>query len=141
MNYYQNNYDYVKTEKDANLFAYQSVKFSLKRLDLTLSENKLKSLEEENNLQLEQKENNIRKYNGEEVDFYDLFDKTIISNPEWLEKYPQLNIEYLLDNGMVRRKTKEEFVEYVMNNNIDPSFIGYFKNRLDESTDQIIKTN
>lgn len=60
------------------------------------------------------KSNLIRRINGKEDDINTLFDYYIKEHPEFLKTYPQLNIEYIVDNGTVRRKNSSELFDTMM---------------------------
>lgn len=44
----------------------------------------------------------------------EVFDKIIVDCPEFLEKYPQLTIQYVNDEDGVRKRTKEELVDMLI---------------------------
>ena len=47
----------------------------------------------------------------------EIFDDLIKTHPELLQKYPQLNVEYLVENNSVRRKNIEELKELLEESN------------------------
>ena len=44
------------------------------------------------------------------VDFDEYFDEYIYNNPKWLKIYPQLNIEYYIDDGFVCKKDRKTLI-------------------------------
>ena len=44
----------------------------------------------------------------------DIFDFIVIEHPEYLDLYPQLRIEYIKDGKIVRRKTRDELIDTLL---------------------------
>ena len=66
--------------------------------------------------ELKKNENNLRMLeNYESISYEELFDIYIVDYPEYLTKYPQLCIEYVVDENKVRKKTYEEMKKTCLN--------------------------
>ena len=57
----------------------------------------------------------------------EIFDEIIISNPKYLEKYPQLNIEYINEDGNIRKRTKEELLNILDKYSDDSNAYAYIE--------------
>lgn len=67
------------------------------------------------------------------VDFDDYFDEYIYHNPKWLKIYPQLNIEYYVDeNGFVCKKDRKTLINMYeeSNNSEEKEYIQYLLSKL-----------
>lgn len=118
--YYNNNYENISYEADARYRAVTYIINLLSKFNLKLSESKLNDLDK-NYIGTPDLKNRKIIVNGEEklsaVD--EIFETIVRDNPEWLELYPQLKIEYINDNGVVRRKNAQELsmdIDDILNN-------------------------
>lgn len=110
--YYKENYQVITSEKDAEIKGYVfAINFLEQVLNIKLKDEILTDLDKKISVQLEQKSNLLRKTNNGEQDINSLFDYYIKNHPEFLEKYPQLSVEYIVSDGIVRRKTNDELME------------------------------
>ena len=57
----------------------------------------------------------------------EIFHEIIISNPKYLEKYPQLNIEYINEDGNIRKRTKEELLNILDKYSNDSNAYAYIE--------------
>ena len=57
----------------------------------------------------------------------EIFHEIIISNPKYLEKYPQLNIEYINEDGNIRKRTKEELLNILDRYSDDSNAYAYIE--------------
>ncbi len=60
----------------------------------------------------------------------EVFDGVIADNPHYLEKYPQLAIEYIKEDNKVRKKTKEELVDMLISGTYSEVVNSYIKDLL-----------
>lgn len=67
----------------------------------------------------------LRKTKSGKQDINFLFDYYIKNQSEFLEKYPQLTIEYLVSDGIVRRKTNDELLETIQQYSNQPIIVSY----------------
>ena len=112
--YYRENYKYLASEIDAEANGlYYMIIFIEQVIGLNLKNDVKNSLNNDINSMLK-KSNLIRRINGKEDDINTLFDYYIKEHPKYLKTYPQLNIEYIVDNGTVRRKNSSELFDTMM---------------------------
>ena len=107
--YYDSNY-YLSTEEiEAFIEGYQTALNYTEFMGLNISD-ELKRDESYRVEEFKRVVTNLnRKYNGNYVLIDDLFQNVV--TPEMVEKYPQLQLEYIVENDCVRRKTLEEVDE------------------------------
>ena len=107
--YYDNNYYLSSEEIEAHIEGYQTALSYADFLGLTISD----EIKKEESYKIENLKRIItnlnRKYQGNYVLIDDLIQK--ILSPEMLKEYPQLQLEYVIENGYIRRKTLEEVEE------------------------------
>lgn len=107
--YYDNNYYLSSEEIEAHIEGYQTALSHADFLGLTISD----EIKKEESYKIENLKKIItnlnRKYQGNYVSIDDLIQK--ILSPEMLKEYPQLQLEYVIENGYIRRKTLEEVEE------------------------------
>lgn len=116
--YYDANYNLISYEIDARINGYICYLRYLESIGLGMSKEYYERIDKEIKEELAKKENEIRDIsslnydlNDNSITFNELFDTLIEDNPISLAISPQLNIEYTLEVGKVRRKTIEELVE------------------------------
>ena len=109
-NYYKENYDNISFEIEAYYKSYyESLKY-FKSLNFQVNEDRI--LKEMNDL-LEKFKVCQRKLNGQEIDLDEYFYDFIKDKPLLLERYPQLKVEYKVENEIVVKKEIEElFSDY-----------------------------
>lgn len=71
--------------------------------------------------------------NGDTMSIDDLFEIAVINNPKYLETYPVLQLEYIVDGNHVRSKTIEELQETLLNIN-DPKSREYLNQIIENKT-------
>lgn len=124
--YYWENYQFITSEKDAEIKGCMcAINFLEQAIGIRLKDEIVADLEKNTNVQLEEKSNLLRKTKNGEQDINSLFDYYIKNHPEFLEKYPQLTIEYLVSDGIVRRKTNDELLETIQYYQNQPVIISY----------------
>ena len=122
-NYYRDNYELYSEEVYVGLRAQEDFLFMLKTLtkNTNIQTEIVKYFQHEHQNSFDR---NIKKYNNHERDFTanlkfnnfflsyeEAFDLLIKDNPEWL-KYPQISIEYYIDNnGVVHKRNELELIE------------------------------
>lgn len=126
--YYKDNYYNISYEIDAQQNGLNDAQRFLSLIGYNNLEDyflKLKNKWPKNENELER----VIRINGEKkyktVD--EIFDVIIMSSPDYLEKYPQLNIEYVNDNGVVRKRTKEELSDIIMDYLRDENTFSYIE--------------
>lgn len=114
-NYYSDNYQYYKLEVEARADSYLYLLDYLNKLELKITEEFSNELKHLINIETKRIQDNSRIFEGNEMQLDEIFKLIIKDHPEYLKKYPQLSIEYIIDNGIVRAKTKEELMEDYLN--------------------------
>lgn len=108
-NYYDDNYYNLSFEIDANNAGFEASELFLRLLGYKHLDKYFEIIRNANNKNGDKLERVIRVNNKKEYrSANDVFDYVIANNPSYLDKYKQLNIEYVNDNGNVRRKNKKE---------------------------------
>lgn len=110
--YYSENYENISFEIEAEYYAilnsmnfFDNIGFDCDKEDYNRIMNKVNA-----------KINETKRYvNGKEVDLEILFDEIIMENPKYLEKHPQLNLLYKIEEGLVFPKHRDEMYEDYMN--------------------------
>lgn len=138
--YYWENYQFITSEKDAEIKGCMcAINFLEQVIGIKLKNEIVADLEKYTNVQLEEKSNLLRKTKNGEQDINSLFDYYIKNHPEFLEKYPQLTIEYIVSDGIVRRKTNDELLETIQHYQDQPAIISYINKLL--SSQMELKNN
>lgn len=124
--YYWNNYQFINSEKDAEIKGWMcTINFLEQVIGIKLKNEIVEELEKKINVQLEEKSNLLRKTKNGKQDINFLFDYYIKNHSEFLEKYPQLTIEYIVSDGIVRRKTNDELLETIQQYSNQPIIVSY----------------
>lgn len=124
--YYWENYQFITSEKDAEIKGCMcAINFLEQVIGIRLKNDIVDDLEKRINVQLAEKSKLLRKTNNGEQDVNTLFDYYIKNHPEFLEKYPQLTIEYIVSDGIVRRKQNDELLETIKYYQNQPVIISY----------------
>lgn len=106
--FYDENYDVLSYENEARAEAIiRTIRF-IKKLDLHIIEEE--SLREEIQDELQKNENEQRFFVNHVESLDNIFDDFIKGMPEELKKFPQLNVEYLIEDDKVRRKNPDELI-------------------------------
>lgn len=141
-NYYKKNYYNISFEVNAHQFGIEHMKQVFKIWGLKVDEewfDKIRRLWPESNNNLDRivtGEDGIESYKT--VD--DIFDYVIAKNPQYLKEYPQLNFEYVNENGTVRKRTKNELSDIIMNYMDNEEILAYLQkliNKRDEKQEKI----
>ena len=103
--YYQENYQFVSFELYADLFMFREFTSYLKEIGCEYLVNFNYEKEIPERLQ-----NKNRTINGEVTTIDIEFEKEIKNRPELLEEFPKLKLLYIVENGLVRCKTKDELL-------------------------------
>ncbi len=137
--YYNINHDIISYEIDAEINGYKWLLIFMSNLGIKLNEeviNKINEQIEELKKLLDFKERNISmtpNINGDTMSIDDLFEIAVINNPKYLETYPVLQLEYIVDGNHVRSKTIEELQETLLNIN-DPKSREYLNQIIENKT-------
>lgn len=107
-NYYRDNYNFLPSEAEAELEGIDGAISYMNFLELSINENELKKINEAKKFYSETIVNTSRKINDKYIELDEIFDKFIKTKPELLAQYPQLSLEYTIEDGLVRRKKYEE---------------------------------
>ena len=126
-NYYKKNYYNISFEVNAHQFGINHTKTFLKNWGLKVDEkwfNRIMRLWPEPNNSLDRiitgKDGVVTHKTVDEI-----FDYVIDKNPKFLEEYPQLNFEYVNDNGVIRKRTKDELESMLVNYASDNELSSY----------------
>lgn len=106
--YYYDNYVFLSDENQAFLDSYVLALQYMKKLGIFPTEEDLKKIETNRKFHEQFFGLTSRMYEGKIHDLNDLFDSYVFDNPKTLDEYPQLLLEYAVDENRVRRKTREE---------------------------------
>ena len=69
------------------------------------------------------------------IDMYKLFDYIIKNNPEWLDWYPQLKLEYYFDEVVKRRDYKDFDLMQIENESDDyKEYVKFLKKEANKNT-------
>ncbi len=132
--YYDENYYIISSEVDARLNSILQTKRFLGMMGYSyLDENLIeKRIEEEIKLyKLDLRKIDEDKLGVEQTALIDeIFDKIVEDKPELLEKYPQLKVEYVLEDGFVRRKNYEELLDTYEENLGNDEVITFLKQKI-----------
>lgn len=130
--YYTNNYSNISFEVDARKFGVSGAIDLLKRLGFSLNGDYLKLLNEQYIMDTDSIERKIIINGKEEYKTLDeIFDEIIKLEPQYLDLYPQLQVEYIKEDNSVRRKTKDELVETLLKNIENNEITNYIKGLLE----------
>ena len=137
--YYKDNYDLYSEEKLADLYAIENLLLFMKKTNMTITETQklqinvlIKNITRQYRNYLRDVHNNIN-FNSYVIDFEEAFDILIKDHPSWLQ-YPQLQIEYYLDEfGNVVKRNDEELKE-LLKKETDASKKEYIEKLLNKST-------
>ena len=105
--YYEENYDNVLFELEANFYEIDATMKFLESLGFKID--KTRYIKEMGLIKAKM-ENNTRYVNGEEITLDNLFEKFIVDKPEFLEKHTQLTYIYKILDNKVYPKTEEELL-------------------------------
>lgn len=140
-NYYKRNYYNISFEKDAHLKGIKMAQQLMSNLGYkNLNEyfDKVRRLWPEDNNALDRvvEDNGILITETQD----EIFDKVIANNPGYLKRFPQLNFEYVNENGNVRKRTKNELNKIIMNYMDNEEVFAYLQkliNKIDEKQEVI----
>lgn len=136
--YYENNYYLLSTENQAFLNEGKETLSYMSKLGIKPSEKEIEDINKNHEFHRKIYGVTTRLWNGKPCDIETLFDSVIFDNPKILAQYPQLSLEYVVENNVVRRKTTEElqseYNDYLNGklklNGSQEEIISYFDNLL-----------
>lgn len=128
-NYYKDNYLYLPEEVHAEQTAINDTGRLLSSLYLTDESKILDKRRKQWPSNMTNRERKIR-VNGkiEKVDIDEIFLEMINKDPNYIIRYQILNLEFINDNGAIRRKTKEELETLINYFNSDQMIVEYLTN-------------
>ena len=106
--YYYDNYVFLSGENQAFLDSSALALQYMKKLGISPTKEDLEKIEINRKFHEQFFSLTSRMYKDEIHDLNDLFDSYIFDNPKVLGEYPQLLLEYTVDENKVRRKNREE---------------------------------
>lgn len=106
--YYYDNYVFLSGENQAFLDSSVLALQYMKKLGISPTKEDLEKIEINRKFHEQFFSLTSRMYKDEIHDLNDLFDSYIFDNPKVLGEYPQLLLEYTVDENKVRRKNREE---------------------------------
>ena len=121
-NFYEINYENESSEIDANLNAILLTEqfFMKNNIDYT-EDNDTLNIYFEKMIKRKNRKRNLTyccNFNSYYLTLDEAFDVAIKYNSEWLERYPQLKVEYELNNGLVEKKVDVIYQEYNENSDM-----------------------
>ncbi len=125
-NYYDDNYYNISFEIDANNAGFEESELFLRLSGYKYLDKYFETLRNANHKTDDKLERVIRVNSAKEYHLVnDVFDYVIANNPSYLDKYKQLNIEYVNDSGNVRRKNKKELEKDMYKYKDDDKIVKY----------------
>ena len=113
-NYYNDNYDDISLEIDAQKSSLINLIKFLDSFGYKIPYDVLIELEKEFIHDIKEERKIIVEGKEEYKSVDDIFDFIVIEHPEYLDLYPQLRIEYIKDGKIVRRKTRDELIDTLL---------------------------
>ena len=113
-NYYNDNYDDISLEIDAQRYSLINLIKFLGSFGYKIPDDILIELEKEFIHDIKEERKIIIDGKEEYKSMEDIFDFIVIEHPEYLDLYPQLRIEYIKDGKIVRRKTRDELIDTLL---------------------------
>lgn len=130
--YYLKNYKSISSEIFAQQMATSFLEDLLKKMHLSPPEGFIEYQKNIYDRNLSNQNRIITVDGKEEIMTVDeIFDKVIVNNPKKLDTFPQLNLEYINENGVVRKKNKQELNE-TLGTLKDPNTIQYLQSVIDK---------
>jgi len=134
--YYEDNYEFYSEEKLADIASIENLLFFTKKAHIPLNENQkqqinflINKLSRQYKNYYRDVQNNIN-FNSYIIDFEEAFDILIKDNPNWLQEYPQLQVEYYIDeNRKIVKKSNDELSE-MLSTETDKNIIEYINKLL-----------
>ena len=106
--YYHDNYVFLSGENQAFLDSSILALQYMKKLGISPTEADLEKIETNREFHEQFLGLTSRMYKDEVHDLNDLFDNYVFDNPKTLDEYPQLRLEYTVEENGIRRKKREE---------------------------------
>lgn len=106
--YYDENYLLNSMENEAFLESINSAIEYSKFLEVPIGEKQLEEYNDRMKIHSNRLLNLYRKKDDKYVDLTELFESVLVKHPELLIQYPQLKLEYINENDIIRRKTLNE---------------------------------
>lgn len=143
IDYYKENYDHISFENDAEIIGTITAMKWLENAGIKLTYNFKVFLN--NSVNREEKKRSIRTrtVNGKEYDIDELFESCIMLHPEYIDKYPQLGIQYFVDGKYVFERNSaqlNELLKYYERDDIVKTYIYELINNIEnKETKKITK--
>lgn len=147
--YYDENYLLDSMENEAFLESINSAIEYSKFLEVPIGEKQLEEYNDRMKIHSNRLLNLYRKKDDKYVDLTELFESILVKHPELLIQYPQLKLEYINENDIIRRKTLNEIstdYQSYLNGNLNLNgkdneikyYYKYLENNLTEEKDKQI---
>lgn len=145
--YYDDNYFLLSIENQAFMNESKETLDYMEKLEITPSKEELDDINKDYEYHKNFCGATIRIWEDVPCELDTLFDKSIYNSPSVLNQYPQLSLEYIIDENIVRRKTRkeieseyEDYLEGRLQLNGNPEEIeDYFNFLLSRTKENIIK--
>lgn len=145
--YYEDNYYLLTTENQAFMSESKEALDYMEQLGIIPSKEELDDINKDYEYHKNFCGATIRICEDVPCELDTLFDKSIYNSPSILNQYPQLSLEYIIDENIVRRKTRkeieseyEDYLEGKLQLNGNPKEIeDYFNFLLSRTKENIIK--
>lgn len=134
--YYEDNYTFYSEEKLVEIYSLENLLLFMKKANINISQyqkqqinNLIRKATYQYNNYFRDVHSNIN-FNSYVIDFEEAFDILIKDNYKWLDDYPQLQIEYYLNNdGIVVKRSIDELRE-LLNMETNQNKIEYIESLL-----------
>ena len=145
--FYDDNYYLLSIENQAYMNEGKETLSYMDKLGITPSKEELDDMDKDYEYHKNFCGATIRIWKDVPCELDTLFDKSIYNSPSILNQYPQLSLEYIIDENIVRRKNRKEieseYEDYLegrlqLNGNQE-EIEAYFNNLLSRSKETIIK--
>lgn len=143
IDYYKENYDHISFENDAEIIGTITAMKWLENAGIKLTDNFKVFLNNSVNREVKKRSIRTRTVNGKEYDIDELFESCIKLHPEYIDKYPQLGIQYFVDGKYVFERNSaqlNELLKYYERDDIVKTYIYELINNIEnKETKKITK--
>lgn len=143
IDYYKENYDHISFENDAEIIGTITAMKWLENAGIKLTDNFKVFLNNSVNREVKKRSIRTRTVNGKEYDIDELFESCIMLHPEYIDKYPQLGIQYFVDGKYVFERNSaqlNELLKYYERDDIVKTYIYELINNIEnKETKKITK--